>query len=354
MRPRLNGFAVSVVAVALSGPSFVAAGSTAAHCLVAATQLPQKRNYSTVAAKEWSTYADKAALFGLFGVEGGANRTHDPVLPNTAFYDLVNESVPDGTGGMMPGKAVRYLGDPALNTSDINKPGRIAVHRVKFADLDDVWVRQYVKFSTNWTTAGTNPTGTARAPYGTAYKMMFLRFREAGFRLGHILAGTRDEIMELGQGVSGGRPGAVKVKLPWDNHMGVSPVDGAGGMDAHPMVKGASFRGPPPNPNGNGDGQWYEIVLRFKKVSTMVMQGAVAKRRVTLGGAWSPGPWTIIARQVTHTGDPTVEYIRPVISYDMGVNRNKQWDDVMWIDWGKYEVVNGALYPNPFNVPGVP
>jgi hypothetical protein len=131
-------------------------------------------------------------------------------------------------------------------------------------------------------------------------------------------------------------------------------VDGAHGMDAFPMIRGADYQGPPLNRGGGSDGEWYEVVLRFKKVSTMAMQGAIARRRVTQGGAWNPGPWEIIAHQVTHTGDPTIEYIRPVYEYDMGVNRNKQWDDVMYIDWGKYEVVNGALYPNPFSVPGVP
>jgi hypothetical protein len=318
-------------------------GTLAGTASVNVLALPQQGNYTPVAAQDWTTYSDKAALFGLFGVEGGLN-ARDPALPNTAFYDLVSESVPDGSGGMISGKAVRYLGDPALNTFDPKTPGRIAVHKVKFADLDDVWVRQYVKFSPNWITAGTNPTG------GASYKMMFFRFNGAGFRLGHLINGTRDEIMELGQE----QPGAVQVKLAWDNHVAVSPVDGAGGMDAFPMVKGSSYGPPSPNPGGNGNGEWYEIVMRWKKVGTMVMQGAIAKRRITIGGLWNPGPWTTIARQVTHTGDPLVEYIRPVFSYEMGVNRNKQWDEVMWIDWGKYDVVNGALYPNPFNVPGIP
>jgi hypothetical protein len=322
-------------------------GSLVGTTTVNVSALPQGGNYIPVAAQDWSTYADKASLAGLFGVEGWANKTYDPLLPSTAFYDLVSESVPDGNGGMKFGKAVRYLGDPALNTTDFTRPGRIAVHKVKFADLDDVWVRQYARFSTNWTTMAVNPSGAS------AYKMMFFRFDGAGFRLNFGMV-SRNEGMELGQGPSGSRPGAIEAALPWDNHVPVSPADGARGMDAWPMIKAPNFQGPPFKAGGDGDGEWYERVMHFKKVDVMVMQGTVAKRRVTLGGVWNPGPWVIIARQVTHTGDPTVEYIRPVISYEMGVNRNKQWDDVMWLDWGKYDVVNGALYPNPFNVPGVP
>jgi hypothetical protein len=36
----------------------------------------------------------------------------------------------------------------------------------------------------------------------------------------------------------------------------------------------------------------------------------------------------------------------------MGINRNRQYDEDMYHYWGPYEVVDGYLYPNPWNLPG--
>lgn len=295
--------------------------------------------------RDWSDFADESALQAAgigFGVEGSLHN-QPPARPTTDFWDLIQAMVPDGRGGMRAGRAIRYLGDPALNTTSTATPGRIAIHTAHFPSaLENVWVRQFVRFTPNWTTAGANPSG------GTSYKMMFFRFDGAGFRLGHLINGSRDEIMELGQGASGARLGAVEAKLPWDNHIPVSLVDGIGGMDAWPMLKVGAVTGKPAR---DGNGEWFEVVMHFEKVAPMAMQGTLAKRQYTVSGAVSPGAWEVIARQVTHTGDPAVEFVRPVVLYQMGVNRNKQWDTAMSIDWGRYELYDGRLQRNPLNVP---
>jgi hypothetical protein len=46
------------------------------------------------------------------------------------------------------------------------------------------------------------------------------------------------------------------------------------------------------------------------------------------------------------------QVFRGVTVYTMGVNRNRQWDEEMYIYWGPHEVVDGSRYPNPWDLPG--
>lgn len=321
--------------------------------VVTVTQAPPPGVYTTVAAQNWNNYASDAALksAGIFGVEGGLN-TQAPALPTTAFYELASDSL------NVFGKVVRYIGDPSLNTTSTTLPGRITIHTARFAPVTNVWVRQYRRFSPNWTTAGANPSG------GSSYKTMFFRWENAGFRMGHLINGGRERVMELGQGTSGGRPGDVTyntgVATPPDCPFSLD--FGRPFNDMAPQIAVGSYlcAAGQTIPAGPGDGQWYEIIMHYKIAGTFGVaksfEGTVATFRVTTGGVLRPAGdrtnvanWKIISLGVTQTTDLAAR----AKEYDMGVNRNKQWDSQMSVFWGPYDVVDGSLFPDPFQVGSV-
>ena len=64
--------------------------------------------------------------------------------------------------------------------------------------------------------------------------------------------------------------------------------------------------------------------------------------------AMNPGPWRINAHySVAQTG----QVFSGISHYAMGINRNRQYDEVMSHYWGPYEVVDGSQYPNPWGLP---
>ena len=323
------------------------AGVTAILALVcgSAAQTPAPAQYATIVKQDWNTYPDKDALAGQFGVEGGLNACNvpdpatggtrcDPHLPVTDFYDLI----PDP----LFGKVLRYNGGPQLNTRLHNMPGRIALHGTRLgAEYTHVWVRQFVRFSSNWTT--TSSTGGQGGP---SYKVMFLRYKDSPARHQFVLDGPR------GVEHSGGNPGLKNLaegRLPWNNVVTMNAAYGISGWpypDAYPMIKVPSS--PPRAPAGSGDGEWYEIVLHHKTVAERG-EFTMYWRQYTAGGVVSPRAWKIDAwYMLAREG----QVFRGVTTYTMGVNRNRQWDEPMYIYWGPFEVVDGNLYPNPWALPG--
>ena len=311
--------------------------------LVCAGSAPCQRQgpYSVVTGKDWSSYAAKDELRGLFGVEGGLNdcrRVKDkskcaPHLPVEKFYDLV----PDP----LFGRVIRYNGGPELNIASPRMPGRVAVHGVNFAPLADVWVRQFVRFSSNYTTIG------RRGGQGAAsHKMMFLRYQGSPARHDWVLEGPRGMTMETGR--SQGKVVAAG-NLPWHNTRTMETLYGAKGWpfaDAFPMI--GSPVGPPGAPVGQGTGEWYELVLHHR-ASGERAEHTLAWRQYTTHGTVAPGRWSMIARWEQFAAG---QQWRPIVRYEMGVNRNRQWDEPMFVFWGPYEVVDGSKYPNPWNLPG--
>ena len=315
--------------------------------LHAATQADSGAQYRTIVREDWNQYSDKSALAGKFGVEGRLNACPrsddrggtrcDPHLPVTDFYDLIPDPV--------FGKVVRYNGGPRLNTRAANMPGRVALHGVRLGrEFTHVWVRQFIRFSPNFTT--TSRTGGQNA---ASHKIMFLRYRESPARHEFVLDGPR------GIHHDGGSPGITRVQegtLPWHNVVGMNAQYRTKGWpypDAYPLIKAPPAPGAPRGaPVGNGDGEWYEIVLHHK---TEAERGEFTMywRRYTSGGTVSPGAWKIDARYIV--GKPGQEF-RGVTVYTMGVNRNRQWDEDMYIYWGPNEIVDGSRYPNPWNLPG--
>jgi hypothetical protein len=116
--------------------------------------------------------------------------------------------------------------------------------------------------------------------------------------------------------------------------------------DAFPMISAPV--GPSGAPTGPGNGEWYEVVLHHAAVGARA-EHMLAWRQYTRAGEVAPGKWAIIGRWEEFTAGDTW---RPLVRYEMGVNRNRQWDEPMSIYWGPYEIVDGSKYPNPWGLPG--
>ena len=303
------------------------------------TQAVLPGQYATIAKEDWSTYADKDALLGRFGVEGQLNRV-EPALPVTDFYDLVPDPI--------FGKVVRYNGGPQFNIAKRSMPGRVAIHGVGLGgERTHVWVRQFIRFSRNWTT--TSATGGSGA---ADYKAMFLRYANSSARH-QVKLGTNARGLEH----SGGNPGLTLVNhglLPWHNVVDINTQYHTIGwpvIDFFPFVKapGPYPSAPSPNaPYGDGNGEWVEIVMHHKTVGERG-EFTVYWRQYTVSGVVSPQAWKI------HAGwkEAQVGQVFPGVTvYTMGVNRNRQYDEPMFIYWGPFEIVDGSQYPNPWSLPG--
>lgn len=301
----------------------------------------EARDYEVLAEQDWRVYQSKDDLKGLFGVEGRLNDCYfvrektrcDPHLPASAFFDLVPDS--------LFGQVVRYNGDPTLNTRVRDMPGRVAIHGVRFAGLTNVWVRQFIRFSPNYTTIGRRGGQGA-----SSHKMMFLRYEESSLRQSWVIEGPRGMTLETGaQNELVARRGT----LPWNNVRIMNQrynVTGWPFPDGWPMF--ASAVGPRGAPTGPGNGEWYEIVLHHK-ASGARGEHTLAWRRYTRDGKVDPTPWSF--RAMWHEYRPGQTW-KKIVKYEMGVNRNRQWDETMYVYWGPYEVVDGSRFPNPWDLPG--
>jgi hypothetical protein len=303
---------------------------------------PIPGQYTAVITQDWSKYPDKASVRGLFGVEGRlndcgmvANKSRcDPALPVDEFFDLVDDP--------LFGKVIRYNGDPNLNTTATNMPGRVAVHGVKLPGMTDVWVRQFVRFSPNYTTIGRRGGQGA-----SSHKMMFLRYKGSSSRQSWVIEGPRGMTHE--DGMRQGKTVMASGRLPFSNTRPMNVVyssSGWGSPDAYPMLSAPV--GPRGAPKGRGNGEWYEIILHHKAVGSRG-EHTLAWRQYTVGGTTAPGPWKLAARWAEFVPGETW---RPMVRYEMGVNRNRQWDEVMYVYWGPYEIVDGTKYPSPWGLPG--
>jgi hypothetical protein len=336
----------------------IAAGNGKADTsLVSIASAPAPGQYQTLRKQDWRDFSSKSGLAGLIGVEGGLN-THDPVLPTTAFYDLVADPI--------FGKVVRYHGGPHLNTTETVMGGRVATYQVSLGSCSGLqpgttwwlapngckypthlWLRQFIRFSPTWTGAS-NTGGQGSADY----KTMFLRYYNSSARHEFKVKSIREWVL------SGGNPGLTLIdqgKLSWNTVQSINDeygVQGFSGADLYPMVKTASLNGycfPAGSPCAQqGDGEWYEMIIHHKTVGARA-EFTQYLRRYTSGGAVSPAPWRINAQYaVAESG----QVFSGISDYQMGVNRNRQYDEVMYHDWGPYEVVDGGVYPNPWGLPG--
>ncbi|HEV8599592.1 MAG TPA: hypothetical protein VGQ69_09555 [Gemmatimonadales bacterium] len=341
-------FILNVIAIAATGPAPIVSTSKTNGATIQQPSKPEA--YETIIKRDWSTAPDKAELERFFIVEGGLNECKtpnkqsdgtlcDPHLPVSDFYDLI----PDP----LFGKVIRYNGGPQLNTTAKNMPGRVAKHPVGLrAAYTHLWVRQFIRFSPNFTTM--SKTGGQGGP---SYKVMFLRYEHSAARHEFDIDNPRGVFHK------GGNPGLTKVsqgQLPWHNTVDMNTLyPGAGwfGPDFYPFIK---VPGPYPaapsrsSPYGNGNGEWIEVVLHHKTVAERG-EFTMYWRQYTLRGEVVPQAWKIHAVFMTAQAG---QVFPGVTIYLMGVNRNRQYDEPMFVYWGPYEIVDGSRYPNPWNLPG--
>jgi hypothetical protein len=301
--------------------------------------------YDTLAAQDWSLYANKAALAGLFGCEGNRQNEAPAISPVDLLWDLIPDPI--------FGKVVRYNGELAFNSS-VAGGARIATHGVglglkniqpnaswvpKLESSGDtyyrpthVWVRQFIRYDPHWITFD--------------HKAMFLRYRDGGRHEFKIGTGGRQIAHVLNNPAAGTLVG--EGHLPISNVQTINAQYGVTGypfFDAFPIIKVS--HNPPPAPYGNGNGEWVEVIILHELVAgTFRRVGVAYWRQYTVGGVVNPQPWKIDAlyRDFSATGSG-------VNRYEMGVNRNDKWPAAMNVYWGPYEVVDGSVFPNPFGVP---
>jgi hypothetical protein len=162
---------------------------------------------------------------------------------------------------------------------------------------------------------------------------MFLLWKGAGFRMAYTFTGAWRIAPEYGQDLPKTETGIATATPPDANFFNQYDIQSLY-RRAYPSVQ-------------PGDGEWYEFVMGSITMSASTGRGIFAWRRHTTGGVVSPGPWRVYIQQVTNTSAPWY----PAGAYQMGVNRNKSFDEEMYWDWGPYEVVDGSKYANPFSVP---
>lgn len=353
----------SFQAVATNAASGLA--DTAAITIGVPTPPPPGGPYIALYSKDWNSYPDKAALAGVIGVEGGL-QTAPPALPVTAFYDLVADPI--------FGKVVRYLGDTTLNinTTSTTRPGRTATHSIGLGkksqinaswwtptclmsptacNVDwfptDVWVHQFLRFSTTWTsTSATCGQGAAD------YKTIFLRYWSSAAR-DELKFGTNGRGIIVSKGLPGltmisegalSNQNAVPMSVQYPGSSGWPGYDGwpltsaPGPFPSAPYGSGTNY--------GPGNGQWVEVAIHHKSVGER-LEFSVYWRQYTVAGSVNPQAWKIDGH---YTQVTTGQVWRGLSNYVMGVNRNRCYDAVMAIDWGPYEVVDGSTYANPWGL----
>ena len=92
------------------------------------------------------------------------------------------------------------------------------------------------------------------------------------------------------------------------------------------------------------DGEWYEFVILYERTGPRNARQQWWRRRLTRSGAVQPGPWTYSGIEVSGAPVPRMTGIM------LGANRNKNNPRTMHIDWGPWEVVDGARHPDPFGI----
>jgi len=241
-----------------------------------------------------------------------------------------------------------------------NVSGRTAVYGVGLGvgGKRHIWLRTFLRFSPNWHIQ--SDLGGAGAG---SHKLMFVRYQNSAARADFTPdGGLRSWAYTVGGALAGGTV-VEKGKLPWHNVKTINELYHVQGFpwpdlynDEHNPGTFKMFRvgcQPPRNPYcGDGNGEWYEIIWHLK-VGTPDAPERIeltqAMRQYTQAGVKTPLPWRIATEyKVASPGGVW----RPMVKYEQGVNRNRQWDEPMWLDWAFFEIVDGDQFPNPWGLPG--
>ena len=256
---------------------------------------PPPGNYTPVIGADWRSFAGKdelkaADLFWWF-------RTGD-------VYQYV-DLVPDATFGQVARITFQQSSEtgyaPKIDAS-LPRP------------LDDFWFRWRMRYSPGWTTVGPNPAG-----YANSYKVAFWLWDGYEGRGQVEISNTDEYVLGFGVNQNGTYLNYTETTLPGSRSFGRVTTEWS-------------------------DGEWWEFVVHYHKTGATTARQQWWRRRLTRGGATSPGAWTYIG--VDASGAPTPR----VRGITLGANKNKSNPSTMYIYWGPWEVVDGSRYPNPFGM----
>ncbi len=93
------------------------------------------------------------------------------------------------------------------------------------------------------------------------------------------------------------------------------------------------------------DGDWWEFVVHHQS-SGKGGQLQIWRRRATANGSKSPGPWTYYGLALEGNEVPLATAVQ------LGLTKTKPTPS-QYIDWGPWDVVDGARYSNPFDMPNM-
>ena len=186
-----------------------------------------------------------------------------------------------------------------------------------FAPLDKMWYRYRMKYQPGWTTAGPLPSGHANA-----YKVAFWLWDGYSGRGQIELSNTDEYILGFGVNNNGSYLQYTERTLPGSTTFGRVTTEWT-------------------------DNEWWEFVVYYEKTGATSARQHWWKRRLTNGGAIASNAWTYVGMEFTGATTPRVRGIT------LGANKNKSNASTMYLYWGPYEVVNGAQYPNPWNMPNI-
>jgi hypothetical protein len=222
------------------------------------------------------------------------------------------------------GKVLRYT-FPQSATA-YNPQGRQATTAV-----DKQWFKIYMRFRPGWTSAGSLVSANS-------YKVMFQTWESADQRNEIEYSNTTGRLIGFSQG------GRSFTDDTWyGEYMSCQVGDEAVGKEWT-------------------DGDWREVIIAFEKTSATTYRVSYWWRKYTVGGAKHNLTWAQTATNKTLYDQHFVASIgrltggtdiSRVAGIAMGVNKNQNTPQEMYIYWGPYFAVDGSQNPDPFGVVGL-
>ena len=299
---RLVSAGVSAVAVLYAACSDI--GNQPTELTDASTrQTAATASYTRVVGDDWSSYTDKASLKAkdyFYWVDAAGRDVYQylDLKPDPTFGQVVRIMFPQNSGSS--GSSPRLAKDFP-------------------APIDKMWYRWNMKFTPGWTSVGPDPAGWANS-----YKIAFWLWDIYGGRGELEYSNTNQYITGTGFTGSNGSISYNETLLP--------------GSAANFGSTASEW----------SDGEWYEFVVYFEKTSNTSFRQYYWRRKLTQGGVIVNNPY--IFHGYSASGSTALPKVKGI---ELGINRNKNNPTDMYISWGPWEVVNGATYPNPFNMPNV-
>jgi hypothetical protein len=254
-------------------------------------------SYHTVAGNDWTRYkttADlrAAKLFWWFNKAQDANEQVD-LVPDPTFGQVVRINFP--VSDKQPAGAPRML-------TYLKPP------------LETMWFRWRIKFTPGWTTVGPEPQNSANS-----YKMAFWMWEGFDGRADVELTNTSQYQAHWGVTKDGKHLRYEQTDLPGSQNFG--------------RVK-----------NEWSDGEWYEFIVFYEKLSPTLARQHWWRRQLTDKGKIVDHDFLYHGIEIK--GDP----IPRVNAVELGANKNKVTPEPMSLMWGPWEVVDGSKFEDPFGV----